>query len=297
MKKLILLLACAGLCTVEAFTQDVIVKPAGAQIQSLRNDGKSEIIIPGCEEDGLRMDDINNLYGNNWSFYLVGTVEKLSDITVKPPCSASKIGLQKGCGYVACYNSGRGNKYVRLYVTKMVNSKSDEIIGATILYDWDYQMERAEEGVIINGVTWATKNIGAASPEDYGNYYTWEEAQKACPKGWRLPTARELESLAKSYIDHRTNRWSSTVEIHGVTGYKFGTNESNIFLPSAGYRWYKSTDVTKGIEDKAGFYWSSERSDWAGEQLGIMMEFSQGMDPRIGTYDIRNGYTVRCVKE
>ncbi len=146
MKKLILLLACAGLCTVEAFTQDVIVKPAGAQIQSLRNDGKSEIIIPGCEEDGLRMDDINNLYGNNWSFYLVGTVEKLSDITVKPPCSASKIGLQKGCGYVACYNSGRGNKYVRLYVTKWLPAKWTKITGRTIPMNGDYQRKGREKG-------------------------------------------------------------------------------------------------------------------------------------------------------
>lgn len=296
MKNLIFLLACAVFCTVSAFPQNYIVKPKGAQIQSLRNDEKSELIIPGCERDGLKIDDINNLYGANWSFYFVGTVEKLSDITATPPCSASKIVLRKSCGYVACHKSSSGNKYVRLYVTEMVTNKSNEIIGATILYEWDYQMETVEGGVIINGITWSTKNVEATSPEDYGGYYTWEEAQKVCPKGWRLPTMTELESLSKLFINPHTDRWNSMVKIQGVSGYKFGTNERNIFLPAAGYCTVKGRYSGDYL---IGKYWSSDRSDWYAKQYGVIMEFSQGSDPALATFPLSEScrFSVRCVKE
>ena len=30
----------------------------------------------------------------------------------------------------------------------------------------------------------------------FGRYYTWDEAQKACPKGWRLPTEQDWVNLA-----------------------------------------------------------------------------------------------------
>lgn len=148
MKKLTLLIICSWFSMLYTYSQDVIYKPEGALIQSLRNDDESEILIPGCYH-GLKMDNINNLYGNYWSFYLVGTVDNISNITVKPYCSARKIALEKGCGYVANYNDGRGDVYVRIYVTKMVTNTSGEIIGATLLYQTNYQskeeMERAAQ--------------------------------------------------------------------------------------------------------------------------------------------------------
>ena len=148
MKKLTLLIICSWFSMLYTYSQDVIYKPEGALIHSLRNDGKSELYIPGCG-NALKMDDMNNLYGDYWSFYLVGTVESLSDITVKPYCPASKIGLRKGCGYVGYCSRDDCNRgiYIRFYVTEMVTSTSNEIIGATLLYQTNYQskdeMERA----------------------------------------------------------------------------------------------------------------------------------------------------------
>ena len=34
-----------------------------------------------------------------------------------------------------------------------------------------------------------------------GRYYTWEEAQSACPEGWRLPTLEEFEGLGNTAGD------------------------------------------------------------------------------------------------
>ena len=58
----------------------------------------------------------------------------------------------------------------------------------------------SDEGVEINGIIWATRNVDAPNtfvdkPEDYGNYYLWEEAKNVCPSDWRLPTQSELEDL------------------------------------------------------------------------------------------------------
>ena len=33
----------------------------------------------------------------------------------------------------------------------------------------------------------------------FGRYYTWEQAQKVCPKGWRLPTSAEFDALVSKF--------------------------------------------------------------------------------------------------
>ena len=64
--------------------------------------------------------------------------------------------------------------------------------------------------VVHDGLEWMTSNLawkGAGFPFHdspamtplFGNFYTWEEAQKACPEGWRLPTDSEWVSLAVKY--------------------------------------------------------------------------------------------------
>lgn len=58
----------------------------------------------------------------------------------------------------------------------------------------------------MNGLSWMRHNLawtGAGVPtwgcvamnDIFGRYYTWEEAQTACPEGWRLPTDAEWTAL------------------------------------------------------------------------------------------------------
>lgn len=126
-------------------------------------------------------------------------------------------------------------------------------------------------------VNWATMNVGAESPEDYGSYYSWAEISTktyynvdyATTEGvsisefsgnskydvatyrwgsqWRTPTYEEVSEL----IETCTWTWTTQDEVYGymVTG----TNGSSIFLPAAGYmagekRFYAKTN---------GYYWSS----------------------------------------
>ena len=124
-------------------------------------------------------------------------------------------------------------------------------------------------------VKWASYNVGATTPEEYGGYYGWADATgtktstnlddypSANPPSeisgteydiarakwggnWRMPTSTEYKEL----LDSCTWTWTTQ---NGVKGYKVvGKNGNSIFLPAAGGR--GGTEVLNVGSD--GFYWS-----------------------------------------
>ena len=126
-------------------------------------------------------------------------------------------------------------------------------------------------------VKWATCNVGASSPSDYGDYYAWGEtstkssyteennntygksmndirgnssydvARAKWGGSWRLPTEAEFQEL----LDKCTWTWTTQ---GGHNGYKVtGKNGKSIFLPAAGYRYGASPNFV----GEYGNYWSS----------------------------------------
>ncbi len=128
-----------------------------------------------------------------------------------------------------------------------------------------------------SGLKWATCNVGASSPEEYGNYYAWGEtttkstytesnsttygvhlgdisgnrtydaARANWGSTWRIPTEAEIQEL----VDNCTWEWTSQGGHYGrkVTG----PNGNSIFLPAAGYRQESSLYYV----GENGFCWSS----------------------------------------
>lgn len=125
-----------------------------------------------------------------------------------------------------------------------------------------------------SGVKWATRNVGAATPEAKGNYYAWGEVDSKGPYTienyihknvnlgdisgkekydaatanwggkWRMPTQTELKEL----MDKCTWTWTT---VNGVGGYRItGSNNNSIFLPGAGV--YKD-----GLGGTSCYYWTS----------------------------------------
>ncbi|MCL2649607.1 MAG: T9SS type A sorting domain-containing protein [Candidatus Azobacteroides sp.] len=143
------------------------------------------------------------------------------------------------------------------------------------------QSNTTDEGVVINGIKWATRNVDkfgtfAANPEDDGMLYqwnrktawpasgsnvsgwssipatgsTWEEANDPSPAGWHVPTLSEIDKL----LD--TDKVSyEIVTVYGG-GYRFTDKASgkSIYLPSAGGRFTDGTLYSLAIN---GDYWSS----------------------------------------
>ena len=128
-------------------------------------------------------------------------------------------------------------------------------------------------------VKWATCNVGASNPSDYGNYYAWGEistkaiyaeengetygmdisdiqgstrdvAHQAWGGTWRLPSVSEIQEL----IDKCTWTWGA---IDNLDGYLVtGPNGNSVFFPVAGMH-----EDTFGDSGSCGNYWSSTPSE------------------------------------
>ncbi|MBR7168628.1 MAG: DUF1566 domain-containing protein, partial [Bacteroidales bacterium] len=130
-----------------------------------------------------------------------------------------------------------------------------------------------------SGLKWATRNVGATSPEEYGYYYAWGEittketyttdncitygqeigdisgnptydvarANTNWGDTWRMPTLTEMREL----IDNCTWTWTTLNNVNGYT--VTGTNGSSIFLPAAG----RCNMSSRNYVGMYGSYWSS----------------------------------------
>ena len=153
------------------------------------------------------------------------------------------------------------------------NSKKDSIVATGTHQGYEY----VDLGL---SVKWATCNVGAYSPEQYGDYYAWGETDtkeyygsdnciskyydiddiKGTNKDvahvkwggdWRMPTRSEFNELLNKCD------WKLTT-YKGVQGYMItGPNGNSIFLPCAGiYYWDTPIDV-----GESGRYWCSTYED------------------------------------
>jgi len=144
-----------------------------------------------------------------------------------------------------------------------------------------------DKGVKINGIVWSTCNVGSpgifvSNPKDYGNFYTWEEAQTVCPQGWRLPTSDEQKSLIEA-----GSKWKTAP----VNGRIFGSGRNSIFLPAAGYR---TLNDKHGLAGEQGRYWSSspDPSDYA----WVLCIDDSSVSNKCNSYK-NFGESVRCVRQ
>ena len=180
-----------------------------------------------------------------------------------------------------------------------------------------------------SGLKWATCNVGAKTPEQYGNYYAWGEtkpkdeytqansetygltnselqshgyidedghltplhdaATANWGEGWRMPTRIELEEL-----DSRCT-WEWTYQ-NGVKGYKVtGPNGNSIFLPAAGY-WSGTSYYSATCVDTYSYYWSSTPYSSNTNSAYFLQLRSSGL--YVNIVSSRNyGCTVRPVTE
>ena len=139
-----------------------------------------------------------------------------------------------------------------------------------------------------SGTKWATCNVGASSPEEYGDHFAWGEtttkstynwdtyfdsdrskynnnggltellpeddaATANWGSGWQMPSLAQIKELCNS--SNTTTEWT---QVNGVNGRKITSksNGNSIFLPAAGYRY----DTSLNSAGSYGFYWSRSLS-------------------------------------
>ena len=132
-------------------------------------------------------------------------------------------------------------------------------------------------------VKWNAMNVGADTPEGYGDFYTYDEAVSAF--GNNLPTEEQFEELINEC------EWTCTTQ-NWVNGWKVtGPNGKSIFLPAAGYR-YCDGNGNVNFVGSCGFYWSSTPY---GSDLAWYLGFTLG-EVSMDDSDRCYGHSVRLVQ-
>jgi len=175
------------------------------------------------------------------------------------------------------------------------------------------------EGVKINGILWATRNVAIPktftdNSEDAGMFYqwgsnvgwssvnpltasdginiwrdlsetgnSWTSGKNPCPTGWRVPTHAEQQNLINS-----GSFWD---ELNGAVGLVCGSGDHTIFLPAAGYR--NTSGGSLFYVDRLGNYWSSSPYS----TTAFNMTFTDGKATPIYSYHRSFSFPIRCVSE
>ena len=257
----------------------------------------NSIFLPavGCRDGDVNK--IDDLYGRYWS----------SSHGARPTTFATFLKFSENY-----YEMGHDSYFYGLPVRPILND--------TLRYDFSDEPYHSEEGTH-NGheyvdlglsVKWATCNVGADSPEEYGDYYAWGETRTKnfyiadncatynqnindikCSNrdvahviwggNWRMPTHAEFEELT----DICTWTWTTQ---NDKRGYKVtGPNGKSIFLPAVGY-FYQDEVLDDGLE---GNYWSS--IPCTGDTQGAYSLYFVD-EYQFSEWDLRClGYTIRPV--
>jgi len=181
-----------------------------------------------------------------------------------------------------------------------------------------------DSGVVINGVKWATRNVGApgtfaSSPEKAGMLYqwnrkigwtatyprkasngrnkwnkkaaigsTWEKYNDPSPAGWRVPTIDELLTLCDPY--NVSYEWTVLNGVKGMIFIDINTGNS-IFFPAAGSR---DRTGTLAYTSMTGYYWSSTPSSKFNNEAYYIYVYAGGPACEIRTLQCV-GHCVRSV--
>ena len=180
-----------------------------------------------------------------------------------------------------------------------------------------------------SGLLWATRNVGATSPEEYGDYFAWGETQPKELISWDtyrygyydqltkycndssyglngftdgLTTLQPGDDAATANYGGRTptqaewqelidNTTSQWTTINGVNGWCFtGTNGNSLFLPAAG----RSDSMFSDGSD--GYYWSSSLCTEL-PRYARRFIFASDIQRVYSNGDRCSGYTVRAVRQ
>ena len=180
-----------------------------------------------------------------------------------------------------------------------------------------------------SGTIWATRNVGANSPEDYGFYFAWGETEPKEVFSWDNYKWCEYDSNGDVYITKYNNddnkkeleladdaafancpngcmpsyeqlielvhscTWTWT-QINGVNGRLVtGPNGNTMFMPAAGC--FRSSGSLVDVGTKV-YYWSSTRG-LSNYYYGCSMKFDSSLVYGLWNNDKRYyGFVVRAVR-
>lgn len=190
-------------------------------------------------------------------------------------------------------SEGETETYQQPWVSWIVNNENTDV--PSVMYNkYNFNGYDYVDLGLPSGLMWATSNVGASSPEEYGSFYAWGEVETKSSYtwdnyiwgtqnnsikynniddipflapgddvayvmmggGWHMPTYSDIMELLE-------NTTQSSVTINGVPGRLFTSNinSNSIFFPLSGHKYdgrWSEKDVTFCV-------WSS---DWISTKYG-----------------------------
>ena len=203
---------------------------------------------------------------------------------------------------------------------KDLSSGETADINVKVSSSGDYPVAEAIDLGLPSGTLWASWNVGASKPEEYGGYYAWGETEEkdyydwstytlcdgsysTCHHigddiagteydvahvkwggSWYMPSINQIKELR----DNCTQTWTKQNGVYGIR--VTGPNGNTIFIPAAGYR---TRDSLYG-EGENGACWSSSLySNYSYSAYGLLNFLNEYWD--WSYYDRSIGYSVRAV--
>lgn len=202
--------------------------------------------------------------------------------------------------------------YMRAYATNSEGTSYGEQKYFTTLSDGMINGHQYVDLGLSSGLKWATCNVGADSPEDYGGYYAWGETETKTEytQGNSVTFGQQLNDISgNAQYDAATANWGGTWRMptkdeireliyncnwtpetqNGVDGFKVtGNNGNYIFIPASGYRDGSSLYIYGEC-----YYWSSTPRQYGVEFANILYSDTEFQSEDVN-YRYR-GLTIRPV--
>lgn len=287
----------------EAFSLDATISPANANHQTVYwHSDDTSVVLPADEKGNMIA--VNTGVATVTAMAGMKVAECL--VTVLPKADMEYVD-ENGV------SRGKGTE-VDGVIWAPVNCGYDVDNPYGKLYQWGRKYgQKYGTGSIMNGPA----SLEAGSDEKYKDIFFWSSAQSPfnwcvsndsslwntgteenpvktqydpCPKGWRVPTYSEMQSLASNMSPEMcTNEGQKGYWLCGSSNYSDAM--SKVFLPAAGYIYYDGSSSNK---DEEGCYWSS--TPWASNEKYYSCRFSFTRT-NTSDYSRGNGFSVRCVQE
>ena len=161
--------------------------------------------------------------------------------------------------------------------------------------------------VNIGGRVWMAENLNyetetsvvfpeydGKSHEKYGRLYAWDDAMKACPSGWRLPSEDDWNELLEFVGDSATagTKLKAARDWDKARGDVIGTDDYGFAALPAGVSHVNGNGV-RSFSNNGAFFWTATEN---GRAILIVMHYEKEV-VESSRFDKETWLSVRCIMD
>ena len=130
--------------------------------------------------------------------------------------------------------------------------------------------------------------------EKYGRLYTWDDAMKACPSGWRLPSEDDWNELLEFVGDSATagTKLKAARDWDKARGDVIGTDDYGFAALPAGVSHVNGNGV-RSFSNNGAFFWTATEN---GRAILIVMHYEKEV-VESSRFDKETWLSVRCIMD